>query len=108
MHDRVAELAGLRAELAICENGPRESRRDKTGEVREQIDRVRGDLEAEAEKLDERAEELAAKGQDVPAAEAATAAREIRTALQGDEPAAESPKRPGKRNAAAPKPPATT
>jgi hypothetical protein len=107
MHDRVAELAGLRNELAICENGPRESRRDKTGEVREQIDRVRGDLDAEAEKLEERAEELAAKGQDVPAAEAATAAREIRTALAGDAPADESPKRGGKRTAPAAKAPET-
>lgn len=107
MHDRVAELAGLRAELATCENGPRESRRDKTGEVQEQIDRVRGELEKEAEQLEARAEALAENGQDVPAAQAAVAAREIRTALQGDEPADESPKRPGKRNTAAAKPPQT-
>ncbi|MFF1702604.1 hypothetical protein [Streptomyces sp. NPDC058252] len=108
MHDRVAELAGLRAELAICENGPRESRRDKTGEVQAEIDRVRGELETEAEKHEERAEKLAADGQDVPAAQAAVVARDIREALKGDEPAAESPKRGGKRTATAAKPPAST
>ncbi|MFF0080222.1 hypothetical protein ACFYR1_11050 [Streptomyces canus] len=86
MHDRVAELAGLRAELAICENGPRESRREKTGEVRAEIDRVRGELEAEAEKLEEHAEKLASDGQDVPAAQAAVAAREIRTAVEDNAP----------------------
>ena len=107
MHDRVAELAGLRNELATCENGPRESRREKVDEVQEQIDRVRGELEKEAEQLEARAEALAEGGQDVPAAQAAVAAREIRTALQGDEPADESPKRPGKRNTAAAKAPQT-
>ncbi|MER6533012.1 hypothetical protein ABT215_04155 [Streptomyces sp900105755] len=107
MHDRVAELAGLRAELANCENGPRESRRGKTGEVQEQIERVRGELETEAEQLEARAESLAANGQDVPSAEAAVAARDIRTALQGDEPADESPKRSGKRTTAAAKAPQT-
>jgi hypothetical protein len=107
MHDRVAELAGLRAELAICENGPRESRRDKTGEVRAEIDRVRGELDAEAEKLEEQAEKLAGDGQDVPAAQAAVAARDIRKAIEGDEPAA-PPKRPAKRNTAAAKAPEQT
>ncbi|MEV8031391.1 hypothetical protein [Streptomyces sp. NPDC086182] len=106
MHDRVAELAGLRIELATCENGPRESRREKTGEVQAQIDRVRGELDAEAEKLEDRAEHLAEAGQDVPAAQAAVAAREIRTALQGDEPEATAAKG-RKRTTAAAKAPET-
>lgn len=101
MHDRVAVLAGLRNELASCTNGPRES------EVKAQIERVRGELTAEAEKLDDRAEHLAEAGQDVPAAQAAVAAREIRTALQADEPEAAAPKARGKRTAAAAKAPET-
>lgn len=107
MHDRVAELTGLRAELANCVNGPRESRRDKADEVQAQIDRVRGELETEAESLEARAESLAEGGQDVPAAQAAVAAREIRAALGEDEPAQAdgSAKRPGRRNTAAPKAP---
>jgi hypothetical protein len=107
MHDRVAELAGLRIELATCENGPRESRREKTGEVQEQIDRVRGELDSEAEKLEDRAEHLAEAGQDVPAAQAAVAAREIRTALQGDEPQDTAAPKGRKRTTAAAKPPET-
>lgn len=85
MHDRIAELAGLRAELAACRTGPRETRRDKTDQVQAQIDRVRGELEAQAEQLDARAEALAAGGQDIPAAEAATAARALRTVLDDDQ-----------------------
>src|SRR2546423_15170842 len=63
MHDRVAELAGLRAELAICKNGPRESRRDTAGQVQEQIDRVRGELDAVAGEREKRAEQLLSDGQ---------------------------------------------
>lgn len=85
MHDRIAELAGLRAELATCKTGPRESRRGKTGEVLEQIARVRGELDANAEQLEARAEALAAGGQDVPAAEAAVAARAVRQVLDDDQ-----------------------
>lgn len=105
MHDRVAELAGLRAELAICENGPRESRREKTGEVQEQIDRVRGELKDEADGLEKKADELLANGQDGTAGEAREQARAIREALDAD--GSESPKRSGKRNTAAAKPPQT-
>jgi hypothetical protein len=101
MHDRVAELAGLRNELASCTNGPRVS------EVQAQIDRVRGELTAEAEKLEDRAEHLAEAGQDIPAAQAAVAAREIRTALQGDEPEATAAKGRSKRTTAAAKAPET-
>ncbi|MEV6046041.1 hypothetical protein [Streptomyces xanthochromogenes] len=113
MHDRVAELVGLRNELAICKNGPRESRREKTDEVQEQIDRVRGDLSAEVEGLEERAQVLGESGQDVRAAEAAVEARRIRAVLDEDDPApAETRKRAGspsgKRNTAAAKAPENT
>lgn len=112
MHDRIAELAGLRAELAICENGPDTSRRDKTGEVQTEIDRVRGELSGHADDLDAEAEELAGKGQDVPAAQAAVDARQIRAVL--DEDTGNAPKKAragsgnGKRNTAAAKAPEQT
>lgn len=108
MHDRIAELAGLRNELATCENGPRRASRGAAADdVRTEIGRVREELVAEAERLETHAEELAAKGQDVPAAEAAVAARAIRSELDdGTEQTA--PKRTGKRNAAAAKAPAQT
>ncbi|MEV5953732.1 hypothetical protein AB0M11_08135 [Streptomyces sp. NPDC051987] len=106
MHDRVAELAGLRNELAICENGPRETRREKTGEVQEQIDRVRGELDEQAAALEKRAEELQSNGQDGAAGEAREQARAIREVLDADG-GSDSPKRTGKRTAAAQKPPQT-
>jgi len=106
MHDRVAELAGLRAELAICKNGPRESRRDTAGQVQEQIDRVRGELDAEAGELEKRAEQLLADGQDGAAGTAREEARAIREALDADG-ESDSPKRAGKKTAAAAKPPQT-
>jgi dsDNA-specific endonuclease/ATPase MutS2 len=105
MHDRVAELAGLRNELAICTNGPRESRRDKADEVQEQIDRVRGELETEVEQLETRAEQLLANGHDGLAGEATEQARTIRETLDADTPGNASPKRAGKRNTAAAKAP---
>lgn len=112
MHDRIAELAGLRAELATCKNGPRDTWRGKTDEVQEQIDRVRGELSTEAEALEEQAQTLGESGQDGRAAEAAVAARHIRAVLVEDDPApAESRKRSapgGKRNAAAAKAPENT
>lgn len=107
MHDRVAELAGLRAELAICKNGPRETRREKVGEVQEQIDRVRGELEGQIEQLEQHAEQLLANGHDGLAGQAQEEARAIREALEADQPADESPKRGGRRTAAAAKPPET-
>lgn len=112
MHDRVAELAGLRAELATCKNGPRETWRGKADEVQAQIDRVHNELVTEAEGLEEQAQKFEESGQDVRAAEAAVAARRIRALLdEGDEaPADEKPKRGagGKRNAAAAKAPENT
>lgn len=106
MHDRIAELAGLREELANCTSGPRESRREKAGEVQEQIDRVRGELQEQAEGLEKQAEELLANGQDGAAGAATEQARTIREALDADQPEA-SPKRVGKRNTAAAKAPET-
>jgi hypothetical protein len=111
MHDRIAELGGLRAELANCENGPRESRRTVAAEVRKEIARVRGELEEHARALERRVEELTSNGQDVPAAEAAVAARAIRTELDVDEPAPAKARPAGtaaKQTAAAAKPPQTT
>ncbi|MCH0555811.1 hypothetical protein [Streptomyces sp. MUM 16J] len=104
MHDRVAELAGLRAELAICRNGPRESRRTDADGVQEQIDRVRGELREQAERLEKEAEQLLTSGHDGLAGQAAEEAQTIREALDAGQPA-ESPKRAGKRTAAAGKAP---
>ncbi|MFF5029244.1 hypothetical protein ACFY2J_34175 [Streptomyces collinus] len=105
MHDRIAELAGLRDELTICKNGPRESRRDKAGEVQEQIGRVRGELEDEAKALESRAKELLEGGQDGAAGELQERARAVREALDADTDRGEGKR--GKRTAAAPKPPQT-
>lgn len=110
MHDRVAELAGLRVELATCENGPRQSRREATDEVRAQIERVRGELDEAAEALEAQSTTLADSGLDVRAAEAAVEARRIRTVLaegEDSEARAALPKR-GKRTAQAAKAPETT
>jgi hypothetical protein len=106
MHDRIAELGGLRAELATCQNGPNESRRNKADQVQEQIDRVRGELEDQAGALEKQAEELLANGQDGAAGEAREKARAIREVLDADG-GSDSPKRSGKRTAAAQKPPQT-
>ncbi|HWU23260.1 MAG TPA: hypothetical protein VN088_17105 [Nocardioides sp.] len=107
MHDRVAELAGLRAELAMYEKSPAAGQADRTGEVRAQIDRVRGELEEQAAGLEKRAEELLAAGQDGAAGEVRVQARALREVLDADGPAQESPKRGGKRNTAAAKAPET-
>lgn len=85
MHDRIAELRGLRTELATCLTGHRLSRRAVADQVREQIDRVRQLLETEAEAHESRAEALAGAGQEHAAANAATAARELRAVLDEDQ-----------------------
>ncbi|MFG2722709.1 hypothetical protein ACGFW5_31085 [Streptomyces sp. NPDC048416] len=107
MHDRIAELAGLRAELATCKNGPRETWRDKTDEVQAQIDRVRGELDEAAEALETQSTTLADGGQDVRAAEAAVEARRIRAVLaEGEDDGARAPlPKRGKRTAQAAKAP---
>lgn len=114
MHDRIAELRGLRDELALCENGPRrETRAGAAGLVREQITRVRGELAEDADRLDAEAEDYTDKGQDGIAGERAVAARAIRAALDADEPGKTA--KPsgrassgGKRNTAAQKAPEQT
>lgn len=114
MHDRVAELRGLRAELHNCENGPRRGTRQAAAdEVREQIARTRGELAAEADRLDIEAEDFTDKGQDGIADARAVAARAIRAALDADEPdkaAAKAPARGGggKRTTTAAKAPEQT
>lgn len=114
MHDRMAELRGLRDELALFENGPRrETRGEVAGQVREQIARVRAELSDEADRLDVEAEELTDKGEDGIAGARAVAAREIRAALDADEPSHAAPKAArggtgGKRNTAAAKAPEQT
>jgi len=108
MHDRIAELRGLQAELENCENGPRTSRSEAASEVRAQIERVRKELSDQADALDADAETLTDKGQDVAAATAAVDAREIRAALEAhttEKPKAQPAGTTGKRTAkAAPAP----
>jgi hypothetical protein len=85
-HDRLAELAALRAELDLCENGPRrQSRAGSADKVREHIERVRRELAEDADRLDADAGDLAEKGFDGLAGVAAVHAREIRAALDADE-----------------------
>jgi hypothetical protein len=85
MHDRIAELAGLRAELDNCENGPRrETRKAAAADVRGQIERLRGELAEDADRLEAEASDLADEGQDGRAGDATVAARVIRTALDTD------------------------
>lgn len=78
MHDRVAELRGLRDEFARHTQYDRSERAQQTAE---HIDRVRSEIEADIEALEDRSAELAERGQDIPAAEAAAAARSLRAAL---------------------------
>lgn len=85
MHDRIAELAGLRNELATCLTSVRTARREAVGQVREQIARLRNILETEAEAIEARAEAIASAGQDVPAAQIAATARALRAALDEDQ-----------------------
>lgn len=85
MHDRIAELAGLRNELATCLNSPDPERRAVVGQIREHIARLRNTLETEAEALEVRAEAIASAGQEVPAAQVAVGARALRQALAEDE-----------------------
>jgi hypothetical protein len=102
MHDLIAELRGLRAELDNCENGPRRATRAATADqVREQIARLRLVLSEDADRLDAEAGDLADEGQDGLAGDAAVAARTIRTALDADEAADSDPEDPAARTALA-------
>lgn len=108
MHDQIAELAGLRNELADAQNGPRrELRKSAVPEIRAEIERVRGELKTAAAAAEKRAKELLDEGKDVLAAEASVLARELRDAVGADEkkPAAKPAGTSGKQTAQAAKPP---
>lgn len=95
MHDRIAELAGLRAELDNAQNGPRrEQRKSAVDDIKSEIKRVRGDLADDADRLEAEANDLAEQGQDGRAGDAAVAARVIRTALEADEKSGADPQDP--------------
>lgn len=78
-HDLLAELAGYQAEYA---REDRNQRAERAAAVREEIDRVRGEIEEKAEDLEAKAAEYVDEGQDVRAAQAAVQARELRQALE--------------------------
>lgn len=78
MHDRVAELRGLRDEQARHAQYGRQERAEQAGE---QAKRVAGEIEADIERLEDCAAELAELGQDIPAGDTAAAARSLRAAL---------------------------
>lgn len=77
-HDLAAELLGYRAELARYE---RYDEDDRAAGVREQIERVEGDVRAEAERLEADADRYDEAGQGVPAAMARNEARRYRALL---------------------------
>lgn len=102
MHDRIAELAGLRAELDNATNGPRRgTRKAAAGDIKSEIERLRGELADDADRLDAESADLAEQGQDGRAGDAAVAARVIRTALDADEAADGDPEDPHARVALA-------
>ncbi len=102
MHDRIAELRGLRAELETAKNGPRrEQRKSAVAGIEQAIERVRGELAEDADRLDAEAGALAEQGQDGRAGDAAASARVIRTALKADEAADGDPEDPQARVALA-------
>lgn len=109
MHDRVAELRGLRAEH---DRHAQYGRTDRAGQVAEHLDRVSGELEEEIERLEDRAAQFAENGQDIPAGEAAAAARTLRTELDALTESAPAPRtttgKGAKSTAAAPAPAETT
>lgn len=85
MHDRIAELRGLRAELHHVQVGlRRETRKDDIDGIKQQIERVRDGLAEDADRLEAESADLAEQGQDGRAGDAAVAARVIRTALDAD------------------------
>lgn len=95
MHDRIAELAGLRAELDNAQNGPQqEIRKDSVADIKKDIERVRGELAGDADRLEAESSDLAEQGQDGRAGDAAVAARVIRAALDADQKADGDPQDP--------------
>jgi hypothetical protein len=102
MHDRIAELAGLRAELDNATNGPRRAtRKTAAGDIEQRIEQLRGELAEDADRLEAEANDLAEQGQDGRAGDAAVAARVIRTALDADAASEGDPEDPRERVALA-------
>lgn len=107
-HDRIAELAGLRNELADALNGPRhEARKSAVSEVRGEIERVRGELKRDAKAAEQRAAELLKEGRDGLAEEARVLARNLLAAIGPDEkkPAGKPAGTSSRQSAVAAKPP---
>jgi hypothetical protein len=86
MHDRIAELRGLRDELAICENGPRTSRRSAASLVRAEIERLAKELAAEVAALEARVKKAKESGQNGLAPELEGDIARIRDVLGDDAP----------------------
>lgn len=102
MHDRIAELRGLRAELDNAQNGPRrEQRKDAVTDIKSEIERLRGELAEDADRLEAESADLADQGQDGRAGDAAVAARVIRAALDADDKSKGDPEDPAARVALA-------
>ncbi|MGA5819726.1 hypothetical protein ACPC54_17935 [Kitasatospora sp. NPDC094028] len=103
MHDRIAELRGLRNEHTVHTQSGDSNR---TAQVVAAIGRVTGEIDAEIERLEDEAADLADRGQHFPAADRAEAARLLRAGLA--ELALPAPaKRGAKQTAAAPAAPET-
>ncbi|MFI6117473.1 hypothetical protein [Kitasatospora sp. NPDC051164] len=103
MHDRIAELRGLRAEH---DRHTQSGDSDRAKQTATEISRVTADVDAEIERLEDRAAELAELGQHFPAAERAEAARLLRAGL--DELRLPAPAKRGAKQTAASAPPAET
>jgi hypothetical protein len=102
MHDRIAELRGLRAELTTATDGPRaEQRKGSVPDIEAAIERLRGELSDDADRLEAESADLVDQGQDGRAGDAAVAARVIRTALEADAAAEGDPDDPRARVALA-------
>lgn len=90
MHDVLAELQGYRNEL---DNAKRYGKTERAAAVREQLDRVKADIETRAVAAETRAEAHRAENQEVVAAQFEEEARRYREALvdpAGPETAVES------------------
>ncbi|BBB00577.1 hypothetical protein RVR_10576 [Actinacidiphila reveromycinica] len=102
MHDRIAELRGLRAELSTVTTGPRrEQRKDDASAIEAAIERIRTDLGEAADGLEAESADLAEQGADGRAGDAAVAARVLRTALDADAAGEADPTDPAARAALA-------
>ncbi|MFH8380642.1 hypothetical protein ACH4E7_06830 [Kitasatospora sp. NPDC018058] len=102
MHDRIAELRGLRAEHTIH---AQHQDNDRASQVEAAIGAVVAAVDADIERLETEAADLAEKGQHFPAADRAETARILRAGL--DELALPTPPKRGKQTAAAAQAPET-